>query len=119
MTRRTERVAEAIRRLASEIVHNELRDPRIKGFVTIIKAEVTADLRLAKIYYSVLGDDKKKKLVSDGLKSAKNFMRGHIADELKLRYAIDISFRIDESAERRERIDNILKEIKERENEKN
>ncbi len=113
MTRRTSRVAEAIRRLVSEILHNQLNDPRIEGFITITKVEMTQDLRLARIYYSVLGDDQKKKLIAKGLKSAKNFIRRCIGNELKLRYAPDISLVIDESFEYKERIDNILNKIHE------
>jgi ribosome-binding factor A len=111
MTRRTDRIAEAIRRLTSEILQSELKDPRIEGFITITKVEMTDDLRLARIYYSVLGDDKKKRLITNGLKSAKKFIRGRISDELKLRYAPDIILVIDKSFEYTERIDNILKKI--------
>jgi len=113
MTRRTSRIAEAIRRLVSEIFHDQLRDPRIRGFITITKVEVTQDLRLARIYYSVLGDDKKKKLIAEGLRSAKNFIRRGISNELKLRYAPDISLVIDKSVEYKEHIDNILEKINE------
>lgn len=111
MSRRTYRVAEAIRRVTSEIVQRHLNDPRIKGFITVTKVEVTEDLRLARIYYSVLGDEKKKKLVAKGLKSAKNFIRKYIGNELKLRYAPDISLIIDKSFEYKERIDKVLKRI--------
>lgn len=111
MTRRTHRVAEAIRRVTSEIVQRHLKDPRIKGFITVTKVEVTQDLRLARIYYSVLGDEKKKRLVTEGLKSAKNFIRRRIGDELKMRYAPDISLVIDKSFEYKERIDKVLKRI--------
>lgn len=111
MTRRTEKIAEAIKRLTSRIIHEDLRDPRITGFVTITKVEVTPGLRLAKIYYSVFGDEKKKKLVRAGLKSARNFMRRYIVNELKLRYAVDIVFEIDESQEFKEKIDEILDQI--------
>ena len=111
MSRRTYRVAEAIRRVTSEIVQRHLNDPRIKGFITVTKVEVTEDLRLARIYYSVLGDEKKKKLVTEGLKSAKNFIRRCIGNELKLRYAPDISLVIDKSFEYKERIDKVLKRI--------
>ena len=114
MTRRTERVAEAIRRLASEILQRDLRDPRIRGFITVTKVEVTGDLRLAKIYYSVLGDEKKKKSVIGGLKSARSFIRKTIGNELKLRYAPDILLLIDKSFECGERVDNILKKIQHR-----
>ncbi|MEE9499913.1 MAG: 30S ribosome-binding factor RbfA [Candidatus Omnitrophota bacterium] len=111
MTRRTHRVAEAIRRVTSEIVQRHLKDPRIKGFITVTKVEVTQDLRLARIYYSVLGDEKKKKLITEGLRSAKNFIRRRVGDELKLRYAPDISLVIDKSLEYKERIDKVLKKI--------
>jgi len=108
MSRRKERIAESIRRLASEIIQNKLRDPRIKGFITITRVEVTPDLRLAKIYYSVLGDENRKKRIAYGLKSARSFMRGAIADELKLRYATDVMFRFDSTLEHKERISEIL-----------
>ena len=112
MARRAERVAEAIRRLAGEIVHNQLRDPRIKGFVTITKVEITPDLRFAKIYYTAICDDQKKELIARGLKSAKNYIRKRIGDELKLRYTPDISLRVDEGVEYSKRIDNILDKLK-------
>ena len=115
MTRRTDRVAETIRRLISEVVHNQLKDPRAAGFITITKVEVTPDLRLAKIFYSVLGNDKQKKRITGGLKSAKNFIRRYIADKLKMRYAPDILFKMDEALAHRERIDKILDTIHERE----
>lgn len=118
MSRRTYRIAEAIRRLTSEIVQGQLRDPRIGQLITITKVEVTPDLRLAKIYYSVLGESKKKKITAQGLESAKKFIRKRIGDELKLRYTPDISLRVDKSAEHSEHIDKILDKIhKEEENE--
>ena len=120
MSRRTDRVAEAIRRITSEILHSQLRDPRTAGFITITKVEVTPDMRIAKIYYSVLGDEKKKKQVFYGLKSAKSFIRKNIASELKLHYAPDIILKPDNSQEYRQRIDQILNKVKgEAENEKN
>jgi len=111
-TRRKDRVAEAIKRLISEIVQRELKDPRLSGFITITKVEVTADLRLAKIFYSVLGDEKTKKQIKGGLESARSYMRGRIADELKLRYAPEILLCVDKTFEYRDRIDEILGNIK-------
>ncbi len=100
MSRRSERVSEAIRRVASEIVRGHLRDPRITRFVTITRVELTPDLRYAKIYYTIFGEEKEAKRVAKGLKSAKGFIRKCIGDELELRYAPDISFRLDENKER-------------------
>jgi len=121
MTRRSDRVAEAIRRLISETVHSKLRDPRIKGVVTITRVEITPDLRFAKIYYSVLGDEKKKSLVARGLDSAKNYIRKYIGDSLELRYTPDILFKFDKKVERSAKIDEILEKIhkEERKNGKN
>lgn len=120
MTRRTERVQEAVRRIVSEVLQRELRDPRIAGFITITKVEVTSDLRLAKIFYSTLGDEKKKKLVAQGLKSAKNFVKKHVGNELKLRYTPDIMFKVDKKLEYSARIDEILGKIhKKEDDEKN
>ena len=120
MSRRTERVQEAVRRVVSEVLQRELRDPRIAGFITITKVEVTSDLRLAKIFYSVLGDEKKKKLISKGLKSAKNFVKKHVGNELNLRYTPDIMFKVDKKLEYSARIDKVLYKIrKEEKDEKN
>lgn len=120
MSRRTQRVAEAIRRLASEILNGQLRDPRVKSLITVTRVEVMPNLKFAKIYYSVLGDDKKKALVAKGLRSAKGFIRKRIGEELELRYAPNILFELDKKFEHGERVNEILEEIKkEGEDEKN
>ena len=116
MSRRTERVAEAIRRLASEVLQTELRDPRMKELVTVTKVEVTSDLRLAKIFYTVLGDEKQKKRVFEGLKSAKNFVKKYIGDKLELRYTPDVMFVVDKKLEYVTRINEVLEKIHEEEN---
>ena len=116
MKRRVERIAERIRRVTSEIVHGQLNDPRLDGFITITKVEVTPDLRFAKIYYSPFGDEKRKKIIAQGLKSARGFVRKHIGDELKLRYTPDIAFKLDEEMEYSKRINTILGKIKEEKN---
>jgi len=113
MTRRTDRIAEAVKRFMGELVQSQLKDPRLKEFITITKVEVTPDLRLAKIFYSVLGNDKAKKTVAHGLKSAKAYMRRQIADALELRYAPDIMFCPDKTFEYSDRIDKILGKIHE------
>ena len=119
MARRSERVGEAIRRSISGILHTELRDPRMQGFITVTRVEVTADLRFARIHYSVLGDEKKKKSIAIGLRCAKSFIRKRIANELKLRYAPDIAFKYDERAEHSERIDRVLDKIHKEEGHEN
>jgi len=109
-TTRPERVAEAIRKEISIMIQEELKDPRI-GFTTITKVEITPDLRYAKIYYTVLGNDKQKKSTGIALKNAKGFIKGHIGDRLKLRYTPEIIFKVDESIEYADKIERLFDKI--------
>ena len=108
---RPERVQEALRQEISKIVQGEMKDPRI-GFITITKVELTKDLRYAKVYFSVLGEDKDKKLALRGLNSAKGYIRGILGDRIKLRYMPDIEFKVDETLERTRHIYDLFEKIK-------
>ena len=110
-TQRPGRVQEAIRQEISKIVHGEMKDPRI-GFITITKVDLTKDLRYARVYFSILGEDKDKKLALRGLNNAKGYIKGLLADRIKLRYMPDIAFAIDESLEHTKHIYDILEQIK-------
>ncbi|TRZ96404.1 30S ribosome-binding factor RbfA [bacterium] len=109
---RYEKVAEAIKREASLIIHDELKDPRL-GFVTITGVELTQDLRYAKIFFSVLGKDEDYKRTKGVLDSASGFIRKLIAQRVKLRFAPEITFREDRSGEYSIKIQSILDQIKE------
>jgi ribosome-binding factor A len=112
MTRlRPERVQEALRQEISRVVLEEIKDPRI-GFLTITKVDLTNDLRYAKVYFSVLGGAKEKALALKGLNSAKGYIKGIVADRIKLRLVPEISFRIDESIEHTQEIYDLLRRVK-------
>lgn len=108
---RRERVAEAIREEVSIILHDNLKDPRL-GFVTITRVELTADLRSAKIFYSVLGKEEDYQKTKDALDSALGFIRKLVSERINLRYAPDLVFKEDRSSEYSVRIQEILEEIK-------
>jgi len=110
MRLRPDRVANAIRKEIGTILLEDMKDPRI-GFTTITKVEVTPDLRNAKIYYSVLGDEKNKRSTSAALANAKGFIRGLIGDRLKLRFAPELLFVVDKSVEYHDRINRLLEKI--------
>ena len=110
MGTRPERVQEAIRQEVSKIIQNELKDPRI-GFLTITAVEVTPDLRYARIFFTALGEMKDKMLALKGLKSAKGYIKGRLADEIKLRFMPEIEFKIDESWERIRHLDDIFNKL--------
>ncbi len=111
MTSRPEKVAELIREELCNIFRGELKDPRI-GFVTLTKVDLTADLRFAKVYFSVMGDEKTKKGTYDILKKANGFIRSRLGERIRLKFTPEIDFRLDNSLEYSQQIEEILKKIK-------
>lgn len=110
MYKRSEKVAEAIHELVSELLVKGLKDPRI-GFVTITGVKVTDDLHLATVYFTVIGSDEEKKATGAGLNSARGFIRKEMGKSLRMRYVPDLLFKYDESVEYGSRIESLLKEI--------
>ena len=108
---RMQKIAEAIRQEASIIIHDKLKDPRL-GFVTVTRVEVTADLRLAKIYFSVLGNVEDYKKTKVALDSGLGFIRMLVAQRINLRIAPEIMFFEDRSSEYSVRVQEVLDEIK-------
>jgi len=109
---RKDRVTQAIKREASIILHEYLKDPRL-GFITITKVEMSKDLRNAKIFYSVLGKEEEHKKTKEALDSALGYIRTLIAEKINLRFAPEIIFKEDKSTEYSARIQEVLNEIKE------
>lgn len=109
---RPEKVAEALKKEVSTIIHDELKDPRL-GFVTITRVELTRDLRYAKIFFSVLGKEDECKKTKAALDSALGFIRRLVAQRIRLRFAPEITFKYDRSCEYSFRIEQVLAEIKE------
>jgi ribosome-binding factor A len=108
MTRRTDRVAEAIQELVADLLLREIKDPRI-GLVTITAVRISPDLRHARIFFSRLGGDAEHNESLAGLTSAAGFIRSQIARRLNLRVAPQIAFEFDPSLERAERVSRLLK----------
>ena len=110
-SQRPGRVQEALRQEISKIVQGEMKDPRV-GFITVTKVDLTKDLRYARVYFSILGEDKDKKLALKGLNNAKGYIKGLVSDRIKLRFMPEIAFAIDESLEHTKHIYDILDQIK-------
>ena len=108
---RHERVIAALKKEISNIIQYELKDKRL-GFVTVMRVELTPDLRYAKIYFSVLGEMAQQKATKKALESATPFIRCLIAQRIKLRFVPEISFRLDHSVEYSIRIQEELEKIK-------
>lgn len=109
MSRRTDRVGEAIQALVADLLVREIKDPRI-GLVTITAARVSPDLRHARVYFSCLGDEEQRTRSLRGLRSAAGFIRSQIARQLNLRTAPEVVFEFDPSLEQADRLSRLLKE---------
>lgn len=111
--RRADRVAEAIRQEVATFLANDVKDPRVMGLVTVTGAEVTRDLRHAKVYVSIMGSDAERAATFEGLASVASHLRSRIGRALRLRLAPEITFRPDESIAHAARIESLLAKLKE------
>lgn len=107
--RRTAKVAQAIRQVVSTAILTELRDPRVKK-VTVLNVEVPPDLRSAKVYVSVMGEEREGHLVLRGLQSARGFLQSRIADEIDLRWTPILEFVLDSGVKRSIETSKMLRE---------
>ena len=108
-SRRMARASEAIRETVSTVVLFDLRDPRIKN-VTVLSAEVSPDLRAAKIYVSIMGDAKVQSLAMHGLDSARGFIQSKIAERLQTKNTPIIRFVLDPSVKKSIEVSRALQE---------
>jgi ribosome-binding factor A len=106
---RMRRVDEAMRAVLSDAIAKDLKDPRV-GFVTVTGVQTSPDLRHARVYVSVLGDEATRSATLDGLRSAHGFLQRRLADELPLKHTPSLTFEYDDSVDRGMRISRLLAE---------
>lgn len=114
-TKRLKRISEEIKKIVSDLLREGLKDPRISMMTSITEVEVTTDLRYAKIYVSVLGNDEEREATLIGLKNATSYVRKEIGSRLKIRYTPEPVFYLDKSIEKGIHISQILNKIKQKE----
>jgi ribosome-binding factor A len=108
---RPDRVGEQIRQELSQIIAQQVHDPGV-GFITLTRVKVTPDLQLARVLYTVMGDEKQKKETVKALERAIPFLRRQIGSRIRLRRVPDLQFFYDESIEHQDRIEQILLDLK-------
>ena len=109
--KRSDRLGDLMQREISDILHRQIRDPRI-GFCTIVRVDMSDDLRHAKIRVSIMGSESQQKSTLAGLKSASGFIRREIGSRIALRHTPEIVFVLDKSVEHSFRIAQLLEEEK-------
>ncbi len=112
---RPRRVADLLKKEISDIIFKELKDPRV-GFVTLTKVDVTADLRIAKVYFSVLSSKGNVEDSLTGLNSANVFIRNELKKRVKLRLLPSLEFIFDDSLDYVEKIEKLIQKSKEETN---
>jgi ribosome-binding factor A len=106
---RIRRVNEAMRAVLSDAIATDIKDPRV-GFVTVTGVKTSPDLRHARVYVSVLGDDAAREGSMEGLRSAHGFLQRRLASELTLKHTPALTFEYDDTVDRGMRISQILDE---------
>ncbi|HHW02812.1 MAG TPA: 30S ribosome-binding factor RbfA [Thermoanaerobacterales bacterium] len=112
---RSERVAEEIKKAVSQVINNEIKDPRVSGLISVTRVEMTKDLRHAKIFLSIYGEDSEKQRVFEGIKNAESFIRKELASRVRMKFIPEISFKMDESIEYGIHIYKLLEEVQKQE----
>jgi ribosome-binding factor A len=102
------RVQDLVREEISAIIHREIKDPGV-GFVTILEVKMSEDLKTAKVLYSIFGDEEAKSKTVNALKRSKGYIKFLLGQRIKLRYTPELFFVLDDTYEKLEKIDNILK----------
>jgi len=108
---RADRVSGLIQETLSDLLRKRIHDPRLQ-MATITKVKMSADLRLARIYFAIYGDDKKSEDAAKGFESARGFIKRILAPKLGLRYMPDLIFFYDDSLDYGSHIDDLLEKIK-------
>ena len=109
---RSDRVAAAIREEVANFLAEGVKDPRVTGLVTVTGVEMTRDLRHARVFVSIMGEESQRASTIEGLTSVQGFLRSRLARSLSLRVAPEVQFVVDESVARAARIETLLNQIR-------
>lgn len=105
------RINQEVQKELSMLINLEVKDPRICAMTSVVNVEVAPDLKTAKVYISVLGDEDARKSTLKGLKSATPFLRSQLAHNLNLRNTPDLTFICDQSIEYGVNMSHLIDEI--------
>jgi ribosome-binding factor A len=111
MSRRAERVSNLIRKEISELLQEQVHDPRLKSFISITEVTTSDDLKNTKVFVSILGDEAEKINVLKGFEAASGYFRTQLSKRLLLRQVPEITFHVDNSIERGSKLVHLIDEV--------
>lgn len=109
---RARRVGEQIKKEVSRIIAEEIKDPRLHALTSVTDVQITRDLRYARIYVSIYGQESEKENTLETLHRATGFIRGEIGQRIRLRYVPEISFHLDSSLDYGAHIEQVIKKMR-------
>jgi ribosome-binding factor A len=111
MNRRVQRLNSLLKQVISDVIHKEVKNPHLPKLVTITHVDITKDLRHAKVYVSVIGDEKAKQEAMQALQSASGFIGVHASKEIRIRYFPELTFVLDDTVDKHIRIEELIHQI--------
>lgn len=109
--KRIKRLNSLLKEVLSEVIMNEVKDPRMAPLVTVAEVDISNDLHHAKVFISIIGDDKQKRETIEALESAAGFIGIHAAKKVVMRYFPTLTFKLDTTVEKQMKIDALLDKI--------
>ncbi len=111
MTRRTDRISSLIRQEISELLREQVNDPRLRSFISITRVFTSVDLTHTRVYVSIFGEEVSKGEVLQGFAAASGFLRRQLASRLRLKHIPELSFHLDESIEKGAKVLKLIDEL--------
>ena len=113
---RVVRLNSLLREVISEVIRNDVHNPHVNQFTTVMSVDITKDLRYAKVYISVIGTPQEKEKTILALQSAAGFIAIYASRKVVMRYFPELTFKLDTSVENQMNIDDILAKVKREQN---
>jgi ribosome-binding factor A len=111
--KRTDRLNSLLREVISEVIRLDVEDPDLLTLLTVTRVDITRDLRYAKVYISVIGDDEVRTKTIKALEKASGFIAVNSAKKVTMRYFPDLTFKLDTGVDQQMRIEEMLADIEE------
>ncbi len=112
MSRRTERINEQLREEISTLLIRQIKDPRLKGVISVTRVVTSGDLRSARVFISVMGGPDTKKAALDGIQSAASFLRRELRDRINMKHTPFLTYELDDSLEEADQVLRLMNKIR-------
>ena len=112
MSRRTERINEQLREEISTLLTRQIKDPRLNAVISITRVVSSGDLRSARVYISVMGNQETKQSALEGLRSAASFLRRELRNRINMKHTPFLSYQLDDSIDEADQLLRLMNKVK-------